>query len=52
MCELIDDDAMARRDGVIALQIHAGQPMKVQFRNVRLKEFPSAEAGPRPSSTG
>ena len=44
MCELIDDDAMARRDGVIALQIHAGQPMKVQFRNVRLKEFPSAES--------
>ena len=44
MCELINDNAMARRDGVIALQIHAGQPMKVQFRNVRLKEFPSAES--------
>ena len=37
MCELTDEDTMARKDGVIALQIHAGQPMKVQFRNVRLK---------------
>ena len=47
MCELIDDDAMARRDGVIALQIHAGQPMKVQFRNLRLKELqPAATAAP------
>ncbi len=40
MCELTDEDAMARKDGVIALQIHAGLPMKVQFRNVRVKLFP------------
>ena len=39
MCEVVDEDAMARRDGVIALQIHQGKPMKVQFRNVRFKEF-------------
>ena len=39
MCELVDEDTMARKDGIIALQIHAGPPMKVQFRNVRLKEF-------------
>jgi len=39
MCEVTDEDTMARKDGIIALQIHAGQPMKVQFRNVRLKEF-------------
>ena len=37
---------MARKDGIIALQIHAGPPMKVQFRNVRLKLFPKeVEAG-------
>jgi len=39
MCELIDEDAVARKDGIIALQIHAGPPMKVQFRNVRIKEL-------------
>ena len=32
-----DEDAMARKDGIIALQLHANQPMKVQFRNLRLK---------------
>jgi hypothetical protein len=39
MCEVTDEDTMARKDGVIALQIHAGPPMKVQFRNVRFKEL-------------
>jgi len=37
MAELTDNDTVARRDGVIALQLHAGPPMKVQFRNIRLK---------------
>jgi hypothetical protein len=40
MCEVTDEDAVARKDGIIALQIHAGPPMKVQFRNVRIKELP------------
>ena len=39
MCELTDEDTVARKDGVIALQLHAGPPMKVQFRNIRIKEF-------------
>ena len=26
-------------EGILALQIHAGEPMKVQFRNIRLKEL-------------
>ena len=39
MCEVVDEDKVARKDGVIALQIHAGPPMKVQFRNVRFKEL-------------
>ncbi|MCC6127182.1 MAG: DUF1080 domain-containing protein [Pirellulales bacterium] len=38
MCEVTDEDDRARRDGIIALQLHVGEPMKVQFRNVRLKE--------------
>jgi hypothetical protein len=40
MCELTDEDSLARKDGVIALQIHVGPPMKVQFRNIRIKELP------------
>ena len=36
------DKAAAR--GRIGLQMHPGPPMKVQFRNLRLKEFPSAAA--------
>ena len=56
MCELTDEDTMARKDGIIALQIHAGPPMKVQFRNVRLKLFPKqtspgGRAGRRSSSS-
>ncbi len=39
MCEVVDEDTLARKDGIIALQIHAGEPMKVQFRNVRFKEL-------------
>jgi hypothetical protein len=44
MCEVVDEDGAARKDGIIALQIHAGPPMKVQFRNLRIKE-PSKAAG-------
>ena len=32
MCDVIDEDTEARKDGLIALQLHAGPPMKVQFR--------------------
>ncbi|NNM29594.1 MAG: DUF1080 domain-containing protein, partial [Akkermansiaceae bacterium] len=36
--EVTDEDTSHRRDrGLIALQLHAGPPMKVQFRNIRLK---------------
>jgi hypothetical protein len=36
--ELTDNDEKARRaDGVLALQLHAGNPMKVSFRNIVLK---------------
>jgi hypothetical protein len=38
MVDLTDDDPQGRRaDGIIALQLHAGPPMKVEFRNLRLK---------------
>ncbi len=39
MVDVTDNDIEQRRtDGLIALQLHAGPPMKVEFRNLRLKE--------------
>lgn len=41
MSECVDEDVeMRRADGLIALQLHAGPPMKVQFRNIRIKILP------------
>jgi len=38
MAVVIDDDAKNRRfDGLIGVQVHVGPPMKVEFRNFRLK---------------
>jgi hypothetical protein len=38
MCQAIDrQEGLAAKDGVIALQMHPGPPMKVQFRNLRIK---------------
>ena len=38
--ECIDNDKEQRRDsGILALQLHAGPPMKVQFRNIRVKKI-------------
>ena len=40
----IDDDAANRpAAGFIGVQVHVGPPMKVEYRNIRLKEFSSAE---------
>ncbi len=39
MSELEDGEAAKRAsEGIIALQVHAGPPMKVQFRNIMLTE--------------
>ena len=38
--EVTDEDkAQRRRAGLLALQLHAGPPMKVQFRNIRVKRL-------------
>ena len=34
-----EQEAKAARSGILALQIHAGPPMKVQFRNIRIKSM-------------
>jgi hypothetical protein len=40
MVEVTDNDEQARREkGIIAFQLHAGPPMLVQFRDVRLKKL-------------
>jgi hypothetical protein len=40
MSVTIDEDAPNRRlDGSIGMQVHVGPPMKVEYRNIRLKPF-------------
>jgi len=40
MCQFTDRDPKhAAAKGIIALQMHPGPPMKVQFKNIRLKEL-------------
>lgn len=39
-----EDKAQRRASGVLALQLHAGPPMKVQFRNIKLKQLKSDSA--------
>jgi hypothetical protein len=37
--DCLDEDEEMRRDsGILALQLHAGPPMKVQFRNIQIRE--------------
>lgn len=41
MSMLIDDDTANRRmDGLIGIQLHAGEPMKIEVRNIRLRLAP------------
>lgn len=41
MSEIVDEDVdVRRRAGLLALQLHKGPPMKVQFRDIRLKRLP------------
>ncbi len=39
MSELTDNDKIARASGLLALQLHTGAPMKIQFRNIRVKHL-------------
>jgi hypothetical protein len=46
MCQATDlQEGVAARSGIIALQMHPGQPMKVQFRNLRIKIYDEAKPG-------
>ena len=37
MAELIDDSPKALKDGVLALQIHQGATMTIQFKDMKIK---------------
>ncbi|HWB00463.1 MAG TPA: DUF1080 domain-containing protein [Pirellulales bacterium] len=52
MSEMTDDDTEQRRaSGIVALQLHQGPPMKVQFRNLRLRRLSAqANAAPAPGA--
>lgn len=40
MSVVIDDDILNRKsEGLIGLQVHIGPPMKIEYRNIRIKEF-------------
>ncbi|HOQ91212.1 MAG TPA: DUF1080 domain-containing protein [Candidatus Hydrogenedentes bacterium] len=50
MCSVEDHDrTYSRSKGVIALQMHPGPPMKVQFRNLRIKILDAAPQTPKES---
>ena len=43
MSVVIDDDAARRKfDGLLGVQVHVGPPMKVEFRQIRLKRLQPA----------
>jgi len=35
--DYVEKDADVARHGVIAVQIHSGGPMRIEFRNIRIK---------------
>jgi hypothetical protein len=39
MCTVVDDDPMRQRTGLIGVQVHVGPPMRVEYRNWRLKKL-------------
>jgi len=41
MCEVTDESATeARRSGILALQVHQGPPMTIEFKDILLKRLP------------
>ena len=44
MAEVTDNGPKKRRQGLLALQLHAGPPMKVQFKDIMLKRLKLEDA--------
>ncbi len=52
MAHAIDrQEGQAARRGIIAFQMHPGPPMKVQFRNIRLKVLPAPVESSNPTNS-
>lgn len=47
-----EDKEQRRKDGVIALQLHAGPPMIVQFKDIQIKELKKAETSQKSEDSG
>jgi len=46
MSLVVDDDPVRRKSaGLLGVQVHVGPPMKIEYRNIRLKK-PAAEKTP------
>jgi hypothetical protein len=41
--DFTDDDTHALRQGVLALQLHAGAPMWAEYRGIRMRPLPAAK---------
>lgn len=55
MSMLIDDDAANRKmDGLIGIQLHTGEPMKIEVRNIKISQPrpPGRTSEPRPQGSG
>ncbi len=51
--DITDDHPEALKKGILALQLHAGPPMRVEFRNLRLRaltELPEIKDAPAPDA--
>jgi len=41
--DFTDDDALALRTGIVALQLHAGAPMWAEYRDIRVRPLPAGK---------
>ncbi len=44
--DVIDQNAAALKSGILALQLHAGDPMTVQFRHIRIRQLGESDLQP------
>jgi hypothetical protein len=40
MHEVVDNSSIAKASGVLAIQLHAGPPMKIRVTDIMLKRLP------------
>ena len=43
LLEFTDNDPQALKEGLIALQLHAGKPMWVEYKDIRIKDLKANE---------